>query len=164
MAGSATPATTALRKAGIEHCVHAYEHDPNADSYGTEAVDALGADLEITPMQVFKTLVVELDTGALAVAVLPVPRSLSLKSAASALGARKATMADPRRVERTTGYVLGGVSPLGQRKRLPTVLDESARALDRILCSAGRRGLEIEMSPTDLADLTAATIAPITSS
>ncbi|NLE82507.1 MAG: Cys-tRNA(Pro) deacylase [Rhodococcus sp.] len=163
MAASATPATTALKRSGIEHVVHSYDHDPRSQSYGTEAVDALGASLGIGAHQVFKTLVIELDTGRLAVAVIPVPCSLSLKAAAGALGARKATMADPKKAERTTGYVLGGVSPLGQRKILPTVIDESALTIDRILCSAGRRGLEIELSPVDLVAATNAVTAAITS-
>lgn len=162
MAASATPATTALNQAGIEYVVHAYDHDPRAQSYGTEAVDALGTTLGIGAHQVFKTLVIELDTGRLAVAVIPVPCSLSLKAAARALGARKATMAAPEKAERSTGYVLGGVSPLGQRKTLPTVIDESALTTERLLCSAGRRGLEIELSPIDLVDATNAVTAAIT--
>lgn len=162
MAGNATPATTALRNARIVHTIHTYDHDPRTASYGNEAVEALGPSLGIEAHQVLKTLVIELDTSRLAVAVIPVPCSLSLKAAARALGARKATMADPEKVERSTGYVLGGVSPLGQRKTLPTVIDETALVSDRILCSAGRRGLEIELSPHDLVDSTNAVIAAIT--
>lgn len=161
MPAAATPAINALKKAGVAHRVHAYTHDPRADSYGTEAVDALAAELGVQAAQVFKTLVIELGTGALAVAVLPVPKMLSLKSAAAALGAAKATMADRTKAERTTGYVLGGISPLGQRKLLPTVLDESALGWDRMLCSAGRRGLEIELAPADLVRLTSAVTAPV---
>lgn len=162
MAGASTPAIRTLTKAGVAHRVHAYTHDPRADSYGTEAVDALAAELGVVAAQVFKTLIIELGTGALAVAILPVPNTLSLKAAAAALGVSKAAMADKTKAERTTGYVLGGISPLGQRKQLPTVLDESALSWDRMLCSAGRRGLEIELAPTDLVRLTAAVTAPVT--
>jgi Cys-tRNA(Pro)/Cys-tRNA(Cys) deacylase len=156
-----TPAIKAL--SGIAHEVHSYSHDPRADSYGDEAVDALGDALGVRAAQIFKTLVIELSSGALAVAVLPVPARLSLKAAAAALGASKASMADKTKAERTTGYVLGGVSPLGQRKRLPTVVDASALDWDRVLCSAGKRGLEIELAPADLVRACAAVTAPITS-
>ncbi|MET8780035.1 Cys-tRNA(Pro) deacylase [Nocardia sp. NPDC050713] len=162
MAGASTPAIRTLAKAGIAHRVHSYAHDPRADSYGAEAVDALAAELGVVAAQIFKTLVVELSTGALAVAVLPVPNTLSLKAAAAALGAPKATMADKTKAERTTGYVLGGISPLGQRKRLPTVIDDSALGWDRMLCSAGKRGLEIELAPADLVRAAGAVTAPIT--
>ncbi|MFI9509434.1 Cys-tRNA(Pro) deacylase [Nocardia sp. NPDC052566] len=163
MAGASTPAISALTKAGVAHRVHSYKHDPRSDSYGTEAVDALAGELGIVAAQVFKTLVIELGSGALAVAVLPVPNSLSLKAAAAALGAAKASMADKTKAERTTGYVLGGISPLGQRKPLPTVVDASALGWDRVLCSAGRRGLEIELAPDDLVRLTSAITAPVVS-
>ncbi|MEU4320121.1 Cys-tRNA(Pro) deacylase [Nocardia fluminea] len=156
-----TPAIKAL--SGIAHKVHSYSHDPRADSYGDEAVDALGDALGVRAAQIFKTLVIELSSGALAVAVLPVPARLSLKAAAAALGASKASMADKTKAERTTGYVLGGVSPLGQRKKLPTVVDASALDWDRVLCSAGKRGLEIELAPADLVRACAAVTAPITS-
>ncbi|NEW41099.1 Cys-tRNA(Pro) deacylase [Nocardia cyriacigeorgica] len=162
MAGASTPAIRTLVKAGVEHRVHAYTHDPRADSYGTEAVDALAVELGLDPGQIFKTLVLELSTGSLAVAVLPVPHTLSLKAAAAALGASKAAMADRAKAERGTGYVLGGISPLGQRKALPTVVDASASTWDRILCSAGRRGLEIDVAPADLIRLTDAVTAPVT--
>lgn len=161
MAAASTPAIRTLVQAGVEHRVHAYAHDPRTDSYGTEAVDALAAELALDPGQIFKTLVLELSTGSLAVAVLPVPRTLSLKAAAAALGAPKATMADRVKAERSTGYVLGGISPLGQRKRLPTVVDASATRWDRVLCSAGRRGLEIELTPAELIRLTNAVTAPV---
>ncbi|MBF6097254.1 Cys-tRNA(Pro) deacylase [Nocardia cyriacigeorgica] len=161
MAGASTPAIRTLVRAAAEHRVHAYTHDPRADSYGTEAVDALAADLGLDPAQIFKTLVLELSTGSLAVAVLPAPRSLSLKAAAAALGAPKAAMADRVKAERSTGYVLGGISPLGQRKTLPTVVDASANRWERVLCSAGRRGLEIELAPADLIRLTDAVVAPV---
>ncbi|KQY38629.1 cys-tRNA(Pro)/cys-tRNA(Cys) deacylase [Nocardia sp. Root136] len=156
-----TPAIKAL--GGIAHRVHSYSHDPRAESYGDEAVDALGEELGVQAAQIFKTLVIELSSGALAVAVVPVPARLSLKAAAAALGASKASMADKTKAERTTGYVLGGVSPLGQRKKLPTVVDASALDWDRVLCSAGKRGLEIELAPADLVRACAAVTAPITS-
>ncbi|MEU4599433.1 Cys-tRNA(Pro) deacylase [Nocardia sp. GTS18] len=162
MAAASTPAIKVLTAAKIAHEVHSYAHDPRADSYGAEAVDALGDALGVVAAQVFKTLVIELSTGALAVAVLPVPAKLSLKAAAAALGAPKAGMADKTKAERTTGYVLGGVSPLGQRKRLATVVDASALEWDRVLCSAGKRGLEIELAPADLVRAAGAVTAPIT--
>ncbi|MEU4342994.1 Cys-tRNA(Pro) deacylase [Nocardia sp. NPDC023852] len=163
MAGASTPAIRTLAQAGVAHRVHTYKHDPRADSYGTEAVDALTAELGLAAEQIFKTLVIELTTGSLAVAVLPVPNTLSLKAAAAALGASKASMADKTRAEKTTGYVLGGISPLGQRKPLPTVVDASALSWNRVLCSAGRRGLEIELAPADLVRLTSAVTAPVAS-
>ncbi|WP_072687918.1 Cys-tRNA(Pro) deacylase [Rhodococcus marinonascens] len=162
MAGTATPATKMLDAHNVTHRVHSYQHDPRAESFGSEAVDALGKTLGVTAHQVFKTLLIKLDSGALAVAVLPVPAKLSLKSAAAALGARKAAMADPREAERSTGYVSGGISPLGQRKTLPTVIDASALDWDQVLCSAGRRGLEIELAPADLVRLSGAATAAIT--
>ena len=151
-----TPATVALTAAGTEFTVHAYEHDPASPSYGEEAAQALG----VSPDRVFKTLVAEVD-GRLTVAVVPVAGSLDLKALAAAAGGKRATMADPAAAERTTGYVRGGISPLGQRKRLPTVLDASARTHPTICVSAGRRGLEVELSPEDLAALTDATFADI---
>ncbi|MGW5316423.1 Cys-tRNA(Pro) deacylase [Nocardia thailandica] len=159
---ASTPAIKALTTAGIAHRVHSYAHDPRAESYGTEAIDALAGTLGVAAGQIFKTLVIELSTGALAVAVLPVPAKLSLKAAAAALGAPKAAMADRAKAERATGYVLGGVSPLGQRKTLPTVVDESALTWDRVLCSGGRRGLEIELAPADLVRAAGAVTAAIT--
>ncbi|MRH87808.1 Cys-tRNA(Pro) deacylase [Nocardia sp. SYP-A9097] len=161
MASASTPAIKALVQAKVEHRVHAYSHDPRSDSYGAEAVDALAEELGLVARQIFKTLVIELGSGGLAVAVLPVPAKLSLKAAAGALGGGKATMADKAKAERTTGYVLGGISPLGQKKRLPTVIDESALDFDRVLCSAGKRGLEIELAPADLVRLTDAVTAPV---
>ncbi|MGW1228946.1 Cys-tRNA(Pro) deacylase [Streptomyces sp. NPDC001478] len=151
-----TPATVALTAAGTAFTVHAYDHDPASASYGEEAAEALG----VSPDRVFKTLVADVD-GRLTVAVVPVAGSLDLKALASAVGGKRAAMADPAAAERTTGYVRGGISPLGQRKRLPTVLDASARTHPTICVSAGRRGLEVELSPDDLATLTAATFAPI---
>ncbi|MCX4998822.1 Cys-tRNA(Pro) deacylase [Streptomyces longwoodensis] len=151
-----TPATVALTAAGVDFTVHAYDHDPSHPSYGEEAAEAMG----VSPERVFKTLVADVD-GALTVAVVPVAGQLDLKALASAVGGKKAAMADPALAERTTGYVRGGISPLGQRKRLPTVLDASAGGHATICVSAGRRGLEVELSPADLAALTGATLAPI---
>ncbi|MFB7270204.1 Cys-tRNA(Pro) deacylase [Streptomyces sp. NPDC056244] len=151
-----TPATVALTAAGTEYTLHAYEHDPASPSYGEEAAEALG----VSPDRVFKTLVADVD-GELTVAVVPVAGSLDLKALAAAVGGKRAAMADPAAAERTTGYVRGGISPLGQRKRLRTVLDESAESHPTICVSAGRRGLEVELSPKDLTTLTSATVAPI---
>ncbi|GHD97846.1 Cys-tRNA(Pro) deacylase [Streptomyces alanosinicus] len=151
-----TPATVALTTAGMDFTVHSYDHDPSHPSYGEEAAEAMG----VSPDRVFKTLVADVD-GALTVAVVPVSGSLDLKALAAAVGGKRATMADPALAERTTGYVRGGISPLGQRKRLPTVLDDSAKAHGTICLSAGRRGLEVELSPGDLAQLTSAVLAPI---
>jgi Cys-tRNA(Pro)/Cys-tRNA(Cys) deacylase len=148
MAGRDTPATTAARRAGVAFSVHEYEHDPAAASYGMEAAEALGLD----PARVFKTLVADLD-GALTVCVVPVNGELNLRS----LG-KRARMADPTRAERTTGYVAGGISPLGQRRALPTLVDDSALAHDTVYVSAGRRGLEIELAPGDLVALTKADV------
>jgi Cys-tRNA(Pro)/Cys-tRNA(Cys) deacylase len=156
MAGRGTPATLALAKAKVAHTVHEYDHDPTAESYGGEAAEGLGTD----PRRVFKTLLATVD-GALHVAVVPVAGSLDLKALASAVGGKRAAMADPVVAERTTGYVRGGISPLGQRKRLPTVLDVSALDHDSVYVSAGRRGLEVELAPSALADLTGARVAPI---
>ncbi|MFJ5078830.1 Cys-tRNA(Pro) deacylase [Streptomyces sp. NPDC088553] len=151
-----TPATVALTAAGTPFTLHAYEHDPASPSYGEEAAEALG----VSPDRVFKTLVADVD-GELTVAVVPVAGQLDLKALASAVGGKRAAMADPAAAERTTGYVRGGISPLGQRKRLRTVLDASASDHASICISAGRRGLEVELSPADLAALTSAVVAPI---
>ncbi|GAB3009460.1 Cys-tRNA(Pro) deacylase [Streptomyces pseudoechinosporeus] len=151
-----TPATVALTAAGVAYTVHAYEHDPSHSSYGEEAAEAMG----VSPERVFKTLVAEVD-GELTVAVVPVAGSLDLKALAAAVGGKRATMADPAAAERTTGYVRGGISPLGQRKKLRTILDSSASVHPTICVSAGRRGLEVELSPRDLAKLTEATSAPV---
>ena len=141
----------------MAHRVHAYEHDAGSPSYGLEAADKL----QVPAARVFKTLVVGLEGVELAVAVVPVNKQLSLKSLARALGAKKAAMADPQAVERSTGYVLGGVSPLGQKKSLRTVIDQSAETFATIFVSAGRRGLEIELSPQDLCRLLDARFASI---
>jgi Cys-tRNA(Pro)/Cys-tRNA(Cys) deacylase len=151
-----TPAINAAKKAKIKYTVHEYDHDPAAPSFGVEAAEKLG----VPPERVFKTLVVDAGAG-LAVAVVPVLLKLDLKAIAKALGAKKAAMAEVKLVERTTGYVVGGVSPLGQKKRLPTVLDASAQGLDTVFVSGGRRGLDIELAPADLAALTRASFAPI---
>lgn len=151
MAGKGTPGIVAAEKAGITFSVHEYAHDPKAPSYGLEAAEKLG----VAPARVFKTLVADVD-GTHTVAIVPVEAELDLK----ALG-KRASMATPADAERITGYVTGGISPLGQRKRLPTVLDESALAFDTIHVSAGRRGLEIELTPADLLALTGGDAQPI---
>ncbi len=153
MAGKGTPAIVAAERAGIAFRVHDYTHDPRAESFGTEAVEKLGID----PARVFKTLVADVD-GTLTVAVVPVEAQLDLRS----LG-KRARMADARAAERSTGYVTGGISPLGQRRRLPTVLDESALGFETIYVSAGRRGLEIELAPGDLLVLTGGRTAAVAS-
>ncbi|MEV0344287.1 Cys-tRNA(Pro) deacylase [Nonomuraea sp. NPDC050680] len=151
-----TPATVALTKAKAEFTLHPYEHDAHAQAYGEEAADALGVPHE----RIFKTLVAEVE-GALAVAVVPVSGKLDLKALAAALGGKKAAMADAAKVERVTGYVVGGISPLGQRKRLPTVVDASALEFGTIYFSAGKRGLQIETAPANLIALTGAVTAAI---
>ncbi|GAA4620015.1 Cys-tRNA(Pro) deacylase [Saccharopolyspora hordei] len=156
MAGKATPATALLVKRGVQHQVHAYDHDPRAESYGLEAAEALGQ----PPERVFKTLVAEVD-GTLVVGVVPVTGQLDLKALAAAVGGKKAKMAEVAAAERATGYVAGGISPLGQKKRLPVVIDSSATAFDTIYCSAGRRGLEIELAAADLVRLLDAVLADI---
>ncbi|WP_041782687.1 YbaK/EbsC family protein [Mycolicibacterium chubuense] len=160
MARAATPAIAALVAAGIPHTVVSFPHDPRSDSFGDEAVHELVTTGGLVAEQIFKTLVVAVPKG-LGVAVLPVPSKLSLKAAAAALGAPKATMADPAVAQRSSGYVLGGISPLGQRKPLPTVVDSSALEWDRVLCSAGKRGLDVSVDPRDLIRLTKAVTADI---
>jgi len=160
VARTATPAIAALVAAGVDHEVLAYPHDPRNQAYGDEAVQHLTASAGVAPGQIFKTLVLSTSTG-LVVAVVPVAAKLSVKSAAAALQVSKAVMADPAAAQRSTGYVLGGISPLGQRKALPTVLDASALQWDRVLCSAGKRGLEIALAPQDLVTLTKAVVADI---
>ena len=154
---AATPAVRALERAGVRHTLHPYDPEhPDDQGHGAAAVAALGAD----PRQVFKTLVTRVD-GALAVAVVPVSGTLDLKALAAAVGGRKAAMAEPADAERATGYVLGGISPLGQRKVLPTVVDESALTFPTVLVRAGRRGLQVELPPADLVRLTRARTARI---
>jgi Cys-tRNA(Pro)/Cys-tRNA(Cys) deacylase len=154
--GQSTPATVALAKAGIAFTLHPYEHDADAAAYGEEAADALGLPYE----RIFKTLVAEVESG-LAVAVVPVSGKLDLKAFAAALGSKRAAMAEAAKVERVTGYVVGGISPLGQRKRLPTVVDASALGFATVYFSAGRRGLQIETAPEGLVGLAGAVTAPI---
>ncbi|KAA2260967.1 Cys-tRNA(Pro) deacylase [Solihabitans fulvus] len=156
MAGQGTPATALLTKQRVAHALHSYEHDPRHESYGLEAAEALG----IAPERVFKTLVAEVD-GQLAVGVVPVTGQLDLKALAAALRGKKAKMAEITAAERATGYVAGGISPLGQRKRLPLVVDVSAQDHETVYCSAGRRGLEVELAPAELVRLTGAVVAPI---
>lgn len=154
-----TPAIKAARAAGIGIRVHEYHHDPANTNYGLEAAEALG----LEPRRVFKTLLVALngDPRRLAVAIVPVSGQLDLKAMAAACGAKKAEMADPAQAERATGYVLGGISPLGQKRRLPTVLDDTALAHATVYVSGGRRGLDIELAPQDLVAACAASTAPI---
>ncbi len=151
MAGKATPAVAVLERAGVTFSLHEYGHDPKAPSYGEEAAERLGLD----PLRVFKTLVVDID-GVLTVALVPVVAQLDLR----ALG-KRAALAQVKAAERATGYVTGGISPLGQRRTLPTVVDSSLVAFETVFVSAGRRGLEVELSPTDLVALTDARVAPI---
>ena len=153
MAGRGTPAIAAAERSGITFSVHEYEHDPRAASFGFDAVEKLGVD----PARVFKTLVADVD-GELTVALVPVGAQLDLRE----LG-KRARMADPKAAERATGYVAGGISPLGQRRRLPTILDESALAFETIHVSAGRRGLELELAPADLLALTGGRTAAVAS-
>mgnify|MGYP003462633240 FL=1 len=146
-----TPAILTARKAGFPFQTHEYQHDPAVRSYGLEAAEAL----QVEPARVFKTLVITLDGDAkkLAVGIVPVMQQLDVKALAKAVGAKKAEMADPKQAERTTGYLLGGISPLGQKRKLPTVLDESALGFETIFVSGGRRGLEIELCPSHLMEL-----------
>jgi Cys-tRNA(Pro)/Cys-tRNA(Cys) deacylase len=152
-----TRATVAAERAGIACTVHEYAHDPSLTDYGDEAVEQLGIDAA----RVFKTLVAALSDGRHAVAIVPVAMSLDLKALAATLGAKQATMAEPAHAQRLTGYVLGGISPLGQKRALPTVLDATAEPFGTIFVSAGRRGLEIELAPADLVAMTSAVVAPI---
>lgn len=152
-----TPAIKSLEKAKLKFNIHQYHHDPAAESYGLEAAEKMG----VEPARVFKTLVVQLDSKDFAVAVLPVRDMLSMKLIAKAAGAKKAAMANKVDVERITGYVLGGVSPLGQKKRLRTFIDSSAEAHPSIYVSAGKRGLEIELSAADLLLAASAKLAPL---
>ncbi|MEH6590422.1 MAG: Cys-tRNA(Pro) deacylase [Halioglobus sp.] len=144
-----TPGIDVTKKAKVAHKVHAYTHDSSSESYGLEAAEKLG----VPEARVFKTLVVSLDNSELVVAVVPVSSMLSMKLLAKAAGGKKATMAAKTDVERSTGYVLGGISPLGQKRRLKTVIDSSAKNHPTVFISAGRRGLEIELNPSDLAKL-----------
>ena len=154
--GPSTPATVALDRAGVAYRRHPYSHDPSAGSYGLEAAAALG----VEPARVFKTLLVETGTG-LAVGIVPVAGQLDLKAVAVALGVKSVTMADPTVAERVTGYVVGGISPVGQKRSLPTVLDETAYGFDTVYVSGGRRAFDIELAPGDLASATRAVRARI---
>jgi Cys-tRNA(Pro)/Cys-tRNA(Cys) deacylase len=151
-----TPATVALDRANIDYRLHPYAHDARADSYGDEAAVALGVD----PHRIFKTLIAAVD-GKLVCAVVPVAARLNLKALAAASGGKKADLADPAHAQRATGYVLGGISPLGHRSRIPVVLDASTATFDTIFVSAGKRGLQVELDPADLQTLTGATLAGI---
>jgi Cys-tRNA(Pro)/Cys-tRNA(Cys) deacylase len=159
VAAAATPALAALARAGVPHEVVKFDHDPREHSFGAEAVNAL-AKAGIVPEQIYKTLVITMPHG-LAVAIVQVSARLSLKAAAGALQVAKASMAEPALAERSTGYLVGAVSPFGQRKPLPTVVDSSALAWARVFCSAGRRGWDVAVAPQDLIGLTGAVTADI---
>ena len=148
-----TPATVALDRAGAAYTLRPYDHDPRAASYGLEAAEALG----VEPARVFKTLLASLD-GSLVVGVVPVSGQLDLKALARALGGSKAAMADVAAAERATGYVAGGISPIGQKRRLPTVVDATALEHDTVFVSGGRRGLDVELAPADLVAITGAIV------
>jgi len=156
VAGQGTAATALLTRLGIPYTVHTYDHDPRHGSYGAEAAQALG----VAVGRVFKTLVADVD-GALAVGVVPVAAQLDLKALAAAVGGKKAAMADVSAAERATGYVTGGISPLGQRRRLRVLIDATALEFPTVYCSGGRRGLEIELAPGDLVRAANAAVAPI---
>ncbi len=151
-----TPAIVALKRAGVAYEIYEYDHDPTASSFGLEAADKLG----VERARVFKTLVASVD-GKLAVGVVPVERSLDLKAFASAVGGKRAAMAEVKEAERATGYVTGGISPLGQRRSLPTILDSTALTWERIFVSAGRRGMDVELDPRELVRLLDANVAEI---
>jgi Cys-tRNA(Pro)/Cys-tRNA(Cys) deacylase len=158
VAGQGTPATALLAKQNVAHRLHPYTVDPDTPDYGAKVAAALG----VPARQVFKTLLARVD-GALTVAVVPVAEMLDLKALAAAVGGKRGALADRTLAERATGYVRGGISPLGQRKRLRTVADSSAETFETVYVSAGRRGLQVELSPADLVRLTGATLAPIAS-
>jgi Cys-tRNA(Pro)/Cys-tRNA(Cys) deacylase len=152
-----TPGISVAKMAKIAHKVHQYAHDPLSESFGEEAAEKLG----VPAARVFKTLVISLDNKQLAVGIIPVSSKLSMKNIAKAAGVKRATLAAQSDVERSTGYVLGGVSPLGQKQKLKTIIDASAKKYPSVYVSAGRRGLEIELSPDDLARLINASFAQI---
>lgn len=156
MASQGTPATALLAKQKVAHSLHNYAVSADAPNYGALVAEAIG----VEPGRVFKTLVTDID-GALTVAIVPVTGDVDLKALAVAAGGKRAAMADRDVAEKTTGYVRGGISPLGQRKRLPTVIDRSALDSETIYVSAGKRGLQVQLAPADLVRLTAATVAPI---
>lgn len=151
-----TPATALLTRAKVWFTLHPYEHDPRTEAFGEEAAAALG----VPPERIFKTLIAAVD-GKLACAVVPVAGRLDLKAFAAARGGKRADLADPAAAARATGYVVGGISPLGQKQRLPVVVDASAEAFETVFVSAGRRGLQVELAPADLLRLAGATSAPI---
>jgi Cys-tRNA(Pro)/Cys-tRNA(Cys) deacylase len=153
-----TPAIRAAEAAQIEFSLHRYEHDPKAESFGLEAAEKLG----VSPQRVFKTLVAQVDGKQLIMAIIPVAERLDLKKLAARAGGKKAELADPIAAERATGYVVGGIGPLGGRKKLPTMLDASAQTFNTIFISAGQRGVQMELLREDLVRLTAATIADLT--
>ncbi len=154
---SKTPACVALDEAGVSYVLHPYDHDPAAESFGMEAAELLGVEADV----VFKTLMAELDSGELVVAIVPVSGRLGLKALARAAGSKKATMATVGAAERSSGYVAGGISPFGQRTPRRTFIDETAEIIDEIYVSAGRRGLDLSLDPTDLIALLGARSAPL---
>ena len=156
MSGRGTPATLLLEREGVPHTVHAYEVDPHAGSYGRAAAAAMG----VEPERMLKTLLATVD-GRLVCGVVPVAGTLDLKALAGAVGGKRGVMAEPAAAERSTGYVVGGISPLGQRTRLPTVVDETAELWDTVVVSGGRRGLSVELAPADLVRLTGAVVADV---
>ncbi|HYE51869.1 MAG TPA: Cys-tRNA(Pro) deacylase [Azospirillaceae bacterium] len=158
MSGKATPAVDAVRKAGVPHRLLEYDYDPDADAIGMQAAEALGVD----PACLFKTLVVQLEGGGLACAVIPSPARLDLKALAQAAGAKRGAMADPKEAQRASGYVVGGISPIGMRRRLPTFIDASAEGLAEMIVNGGRRGLQIALAPADLASVTGGRLLPVT--
>jgi Cys-tRNA(Pro)/Cys-tRNA(Cys) deacylase len=151
-----TPATALLARSEVPFSLHPYAHDPRADAYGEEAAAALG----VAPERIFKTLIASVD-GKLVCAVVPVAGRLDLKALAASVGGKRAEMADPQAAARATGYVVGGISPLGQKSRLAVVVDESAAAFDTVYVSAGKRGLQVELAPDDLLRLAPAVFARI---
>ena len=157
---SGTPATVALLAAGIAFTEHLYDHDPAATHFGLEAAAALGLSKAVEPDRVFKTLLAEVD-GRLVVGVVPVTGMLDLKALAAAVGGKRAAMADPAVAERRTGYLVGGISPIGQKTAHPTVVDETVELWDTVFVSGGRRGFDLELAPADLVRATGATIAAI---
>lgn len=153
-----TPATALLTKAKVAFTLHPYDHDPRAEAFGEEAAAALG----VAPERIFKTLIASVE-GKLVCGVVPVANRLDLKGLAAVVGAKRAEMADPAAAARATGYVVGGISPLGQKSRLRVVVDSSAEQFETVFVSAGKRGLQVELGPADLVRLTSATLAPIAS-
>jgi len=161
VSGRGTPATLLLERAGVPHVVHAYEVDPHASSYGEAAAAALGVEPERMLKTLLATVVFAEGAGRLVCGVVPVAGTLDLKALAGAVGGKRGAMAEPAVAERSTGYVVGGISPLGQRTRLPTVVDETAELWDAVVVSAGRRGLSVELAPADLVRLTGAVLADV---